>query len=78
MLSAMPVLAEGFLPPRSVQKSVSPRFGSAKPCLYRSQLLFSEASRITKHTLHASSVSIPYNRRYFLDLLSHTVTFQNT
>jgi hypothetical protein len=41
MLSAMPVLAEGFLPPRFVQKSVSPDFGSTKRCLYRSQVPFS-------------------------------------
>jgi hypothetical protein len=74
----MPVLAEGSCRPGLCRSLSRPDFGSAKRYLYRSQVLFSEASRITKHTLHASSVSTPYNRRYFLGLLSHHVTFQNT
>ncbi len=74
----MPVLVEAFLSPRSVQNSVSTRFRQRKSLCIAPEIPFSSASRIPKHILRASPISIPSHRRYFLGFLSNTVTFQNT
>ena len=55
-----------------------PGSGSARSACIAPEMPFSSTSRIAKYILRASVVSIPYNRRYFLGLLSHHVTFQNT
>ena len=78
MLSAMPVLAEAFLSPRSGPKSVSTQFRQRKECLYHSaDALFLGFPHCKTHPARFSHLH-SFLSRYFLGGLSKTVSFQNT
>jgi len=68
----------GFPVAQVCANSVSTRFRQRKSLCIAPEIPFSSASRIPKHILRASPISIPSHRRYFLGFLSNTVTFQNT
>jgi hypothetical protein len=74
----MPVLAQAFLSPRSVQKSVSIRFRQRKQCLYRcADAVFFGFPHLQTHPARFSQLH-PFASRYVPGFLSNAVTFQNT
>jgi hypothetical protein len=64
--------------PVCMEVCLDPVAGTARDGCIAPETPFSSASRIAKHLLRASPLSIPSNRRYFLGLLCNTVSFQNT
>src|SRR5260370_41118103 len=74
----MPVLAQAFLSPRSVQKSISTRLRQRKGCLYHSgDAVFLGFTHCKTHHPYLSHL-IPFHRRSFFDSLSNTSTFKTT
>jgi hypothetical protein len=78
MLSAMPLLAEAFLSPGLGRSLSQPSSGSASSVCIAPQMPFFLGFPHCKTHLARFSHLHSFPSRYFLGLLSKTVSFQNT